>query len=117
MQVVAACDVPKASVARVALAHGINANLVHKWRREQQARVEGAGSGRPAQRLQARPQQPSSAPAAPMSPMFLPVALPPASSPCGDIRVEIRRSGSVINVSWPAAAAQGCAAWLQAMIR
>lgn len=32
-KVLAACDEPGASVAAVAHAHGLNANLVHKWRR------------------------------------------------------------------------------------
>ena len=32
-QVLAACAEPGASVAAVAMAHGLNANLVHKWRR------------------------------------------------------------------------------------
>jgi transposase len=32
--VLAECAAPGASVATVAMAHGINANLVHKWRRE-----------------------------------------------------------------------------------
>lgn len=31
-QVVAACVEPGASVAKVAMAHGINANVVHRWR-------------------------------------------------------------------------------------
>lgn len=32
-QVIAECAAPGASVARVALEHGLNANLVHRWRR------------------------------------------------------------------------------------
>ena len=32
-RIIAACEQPDASVAGVALAHGLNANLVHKWRR------------------------------------------------------------------------------------
>ena len=32
-KIVAACDQPGASVAGVALANGLNANLVHRWRR------------------------------------------------------------------------------------
>ena len=32
-RIVAACDQPDASVAGVALANGLNANLVHRWRR------------------------------------------------------------------------------------
>jgi transposase-like protein len=34
-KVLAACEEPGASVAAVAQAHGLNANLVHKWRRGQ----------------------------------------------------------------------------------
>jgi len=37
-QVLAACAEPGASVAQVAPAHGLNANLVHKWRRMVDAR-------------------------------------------------------------------------------
>ncbi len=32
-QVLAACAEPGASIAQVALSHGLNANLVYKWRR------------------------------------------------------------------------------------
>jgi transposase len=31
-QVLAHCDAPGVSVARVAMSHGINANVVHRWR-------------------------------------------------------------------------------------
>ena len=31
-EVLAACDEPGASISAVALAHGLNANLVRKWR-------------------------------------------------------------------------------------
>lgn len=34
-QVVAACAEPGASVAGIALAHGLNANILRKWIREQ----------------------------------------------------------------------------------
>ena len=39
-QVLSECALPAASVASVALSHGINANIAHKWRR-----LAGAGSG------------------------------------------------------------------------
>src|SRR5262249_51820998 len=32
-QIIAECGAPGASVAKVALAHGINANIVHGWRK------------------------------------------------------------------------------------
>ena len=63
---------PGASVAGIALSHGINANVVHKWRRE-------AGGALPA--LQA--------------PAFVPVSLPPAAcTPEPDIRIELRRGAT-----------------------
>ena len=40
-RVLAACAQPGTSVAKVALTHGLNANLVHKWRRADQ----GASAG------------------------------------------------------------------------
>src|SRR5438093_6671865 len=39
-KVLAECDEPGASVAAVAQSHGLNANLVHKWRRDRQHRVQ-----------------------------------------------------------------------------
>ncbi|WP_431258504.1 transposase [Roseateles chitinivorans] len=32
-RVIAACAAPDASAAQVAMSHGLNANLLHKWRR------------------------------------------------------------------------------------
>ena len=43
-QVLAQCREPGASVAKVAMAHGLNANLVHKWRRQGGAELEVAPS-------------------------------------------------------------------------
>ena len=41
-QVLAECEAPGASVAKVAMSHGINANVVHRWR---QAGARGERSG------------------------------------------------------------------------
>lgn len=97
-QVLAQCEEPGASVARVAREHGLNANLVHTWRRQQRE---------PAQATQAPTGE------------FMALALPqPASPACtGDIRVELRRAGTTITVSWPAAGASDCAAWLVQWLR
>ena len=47
-RLLAACAEPGASVAAVAQAHGLNANLVHKWRRARGAfRVPSDGEGAP----------------------------------------------------------------------
>ena len=98
-QVLAECEVRGASVAKVAMAHGINANVVHRWRqlaREGQATV-------------ARPRE------------FVPVAIaapaPLASQSCRDIEVELRRGGVTMKVIWPSSAAADFAAWTRELLR
>lgn len=94
-QILAQCAEPGASVAGIALSHGINANVVHKWRRE-------AGGALPA--LQA--------------PAFVPVPLPPAAcAPAPDIRIELRRGATSVSVTWPLAAAEQCAMWMRELIK
>ena len=99
-QVLTECAKPEASVARIAMAHGLNANLVHKWRRLTSAPV----------------------PAAAPAPSFiaLPLALPPApvvSPPAEEVRIELYRGPLVVKVSWPVSAAPACAAWLRELLR
>lgn len=94
-EVVAACAEPGASVAAVALAHGLNANLVHKWRRSKDCCVASTCSPTTAGEFVALP----------LSTLTVPV-------PARDIRIELRRGASAVTVSWPATAAAECAAWL-----
>lgn len=94
-QVMAECDEPSASVAKVAMSHGINANVVHRWRQL------------------ARECRPVVTPA--LRSEFVPVALTTtgASVNGGEIRVEIRRGVTAVTVSWPLSAAAECAGWLR----
>lgn len=103
--VLAACNEPGASVAAVAQAHGLNANLVHKWRR---------GRGVPASLA------PAAQTAAPVVPTHIPVQLPaPATPPERPeaIHIELRRGALAVNVHWPTHAAVQCAAWLREILR
>ena len=94
-QILAECAQPGASVASVALSHGINANVVHKWRRLAHA---------PSLDLQV--------------PNFVPVALPaPSCAPAPDIRIELRRGATSISLTWPVAAAEHCAAWMCELLK
>ena len=98
-EVLAECSEPGASVAEVALKHGLNANLVHKWRRS-------ADRGSPSTRPSAR--------------KFVPIALSPvlpAPSATADIRIDLRRGPTSITVSWPIAAADECASWIRELLR
>jgi transposase len=54
-QIVAESQAPVASVASVALAHGINANIVHRWIREQASPQSTAPQGFVALRANERP--------------------------------------------------------------
>ena len=117
--VLAACDEPGASISGVALAHGLNTNLVRKWR-----------SGRGVKRvgMAITPMAASSAPAAPSATAaFVAIEMPTpprgasrattevnVAAPIGQalIQIELRRGPLHLNVRWPSAAAEDCRAWL-----
>jgi transposase len=97
-QVLAECDAPGASVAKVAMAHGINANIVHGWRK-----------------LARRAMLPIAAPA------FVPVRIEPSAplsaptaSPCIDI--ELRRGALSVRIAWPLQAAAEVGAWMRVLL-
>jgi len=98
-QILAECEAPGASVAKVAMAHGINANIVHGWRKL--ARQGDAATG-----LVQRE--------------FVPVAVAPApETRTRDerIEVELRRGALTIKVAWPMSAAADLAAWARELLR
>jgi transposase len=118
-KVLAACDEPGASISGVALAHGLNTNLVRKWR-----------SGRGVKRA-GRAISPSAAITAPAAPgataEFVAIEMPAPpraaaraaaeaniAAPIGEplIQIELRRGPLHLNVRWPTAAAEDCRAWL-----
>jgi transposase len=116
-QVLAACAEPGASVAAVAQAHGLNANLVHKWRR-------GIGVST---LMLTQPVRRAAATNAAFIPLTFPSnalaaanvsaqgQTPHSQAPAdqsADIRIEWRRGGTAICVSWPVTAAPQCASWL-----
>lgn len=100
-RVVAACKPAGVSIAAVAMANGVNANLARRWMLDAERRGDA-----PLAR----------AAIAAASPSFLPVRLPPAESTPMDIRIELRRGATTINVSWPSAAASECAAWMRELL-
>ena len=91
-QIVAESQVPGASVAGVALAHGINANIVHRWIREQAGPGSAAPQGFVALTIQAS-------------------ASASASADAGktDIRIELRQGATLVSIAWPVAQASECA--------
>lgn len=106
-QVVQACRQSGASVAAIALRSGLNANLVHRWLRE---------DGRSLDTGTANPAAVSAKPGAEFMPLQLP-APAVAGGASTDIRVELRRGTSTITVSWPLQGGRDCAAWLREWLR
>ena len=114
-KVLAACDEPGASISGVALAHGLNANLVRKWRSGRGAKLAGmaitpaaASTGTDARRW--APPLSSSRSRCPHLPKAAArvAADPPAAAPIAEplIQIELRRGPLHLNVRWPTAAAR-----------
>jgi len=104
-QVVAECQAAGSSVAGVALAHGINANIVHRWLREHAPQtVQAIQNDFVPLTLEASTVEQPLAEAAP-------------DRTSRDIRVEVRRSAGVVTVNWPLEGAASCAAWLRDWLR
>jgi len=96
-QILAECAAPGASVAKVAMSYGINANLVHGWRK--QAREAGAVT---------------------VAEQFAPVAVAPVVPQVADertIEVELRRGGIAVKLSWPMSASMDLSVWMREMLR
>jgi transposase len=108
-QVLGECRQPGASVAAVAVAHGLNPNVVHKWLAGQNLKRMGAGG-------------PPTLPWAPPV-QFVPVELakperrPPAPIPVPqpDIRIEVMRGGLQLKLHCSGSAGPAYAALLRAL--
>lgn len=99
-QVVAACQQPGASIAGVALTHGLNANLVRRWLKPVQPKpgvltmvVQDSGAF-----------------------VAVPMAGNQAAAP-EPIRLELRRGASSVSLQWPVSNAAECGAWLREWLR
>ena len=129
-KVLAACDEPGASISGVALAHGLNANLVHKWRSLRG--VKRAGVTVQPQHVNAQPKQPAPtiSPQLSASHEFVAIEMPGSLKRAADcvavaqqaggvpsadatILIELRRGALQLNVRWPSSAADDCTAWLR----
>ena len=125
-KVLAECRRPGASVSAVALAHGLNTNLVRKWMQ-----------GRGLQRAGLNPDDGQACVALAPTPIdgatrlqFVPVQVPAPSDPIDQgvpagrseepigpaeaaIHIELRHGSRQVAVHWPTSQAAQCAAWLR----
>jgi len=97
---VESCKQPGVSVASVAMANGINANLLRRW-------------------LQTAASPATVTPMPDAEPVgFIALPMPAAPTvPTEPIRIELQRGPTTIAVTWPANAAAACATWLREILR
>ena len=110
-EVLRACREPGASVAAIALARGVNANLVHRWLRL------GATAAAPAAKAHERPAEGGGGGGGEFVALRLPPSLVATARPAPDIRIELRRGVTSVTVSWPMIGSSDCAAWLREWLR
>ena len=99
-QVVTAARQPGVSTAAVALANGLNANLLRRWISESQspravvcANLVGA---------------------TPAQPPFVALQMSPRSAtPESVIHIELQRAGTTVRIQWPVSAGHECAGWVR----
>lgn len=124
MKVLAECQQPGVSVAAIAMAHGLNVNLLRKWLVGRGIQRTGLSAPRSVTRTAASADEVST-----RSLEFIPVELacaPVAASatatatvpeqvelPVAEIHVELSRGETRLSVRWPSAQAAECAAWLR----
>ena len=101
---VASCMQAGMSMAAVAMANGVNANLLRRWVRAAETRP-GTELAHALPAFNRRVAEPPAA--------FIPMQLP-AKTSAADIRVELRRGATSLSVAWLTEAATECAAWMPA---
>jgi len=117
-EVLQACREPGASVASVALARGVNANLVHRWLRLAMttSMPTPTPTPTPAAKAHERPAEDGGG-GGEFVALRLPAPPVVAAPPAPDIRIELRRGATSVTVSWPVDSASDCATWLREWLR
>ena len=100
-QVIEAASQPGVSVAAIALANGLNANLLRRWITMAHGREMMMGSVTGTSQVVQG---------------FVPLATPSPGSE-RDVRIELSRGTRSITVSWPVSAAGACALWVREVMR
>ena len=106
-QAIAACLQPGISIATVALANGLNANLLRRWVKDHRdAQEVEVGTEIGDQEEEPRPST------------LVPVTVSsPEVEPAGEIKIAIHRDQALVEVTWPVSQAAICAQWLREILR
>lgn len=111
-ELLAACRAAGASIAAVASAHGMNANVLHRWLKEssQSKQPNGSGTGIGVTAVDKAGQSVPSF-------IALPLLTKPAEPVEREIKVEVRKGGLVMTVTWPMSAASEFACWSASVLK
>jgi transposase-like protein len=109
--VIDACRQPGISIAAVALANGLNANMLRKWVIDTDARHRVV-----AEFEQSVPTT-SAAMALTTAVGFIPLSLPAPPEVRQAIRIELQRGPLTVTMTWPVSAAGECASWMRELLR
>jgi transposase len=105
-QLVAACQAPGVSKAAIALANGLNANMLRRWVVESS---QGSDGQLGAIKKPLLPNQ--------VNPDFIPVQFTPApSAQTPDIRIALQRGATSVQIHWPISASSQCAQWMREVL-
>ena len=103
-QVITAARQPGVSTAAVALANGLNANLLRRW-------ISESDAPRPMTRSN------TAAVTATAQPPFVALQVAPCKDrPDGLIHIELQRAGTTVRIQWPVSAARECAGWVREVL-
>ena len=108
-QLLAACGAPGASIAAVASANGMNANVLHRWLRESSQAKQPIGSCADTGTNAVDIGVPSF--------IALPLLTKSAEPVQREITVEVRKGGMVMTVTWPMSAASEFASWSASVLK
>ena len=100
---------PGVSIARIALEHGLNANLLRRWVTNAE-RTAGSGG---ALAIGTAMQQAVD----PVGHQFVAVPIETRAPTMPPIEVELHRGPLLVKVKWPVGASAGCGAWLRELLR
>jgi transposase len=103
-EAVGACQQEGVSIAAVALARGVNANLLRSWVRK----AEGGATPIAIRRTGTNVEQSTED--------FVSLPLPGAST-AASIRIEVRRKDRRVSIEWPASAVRECALLLKELLK
>ena len=111
-ELLAACNVPGASIAAVASANGMNANVLHRWLKESSKSQPpiGIGAGIGATSVDMVDHSVPSF-------IALPLLTKPAEPVEREIKVEVRKGGLLMTVTWPMSAASEFACWSASVLK